>query len=46
MKDGLSFSVLIGIEVIIVDTLHEDRSTSLRLSPQRNMFGVKVAEKN
>lgn len=40
------FSVLVGIEVIIVDTLHKDRCTSVRSSPQRNMFGVKVAEKN
>jgi len=46
MKDGWSFSVLVGIEVIVVDTLHEDRCTSLLSSPQRNMFGVKVAEKN
>jgi len=46
MKDGWSFSVLVGIEGLIVDTSHEDRCTSLRLSPQRNMFGVKVAEKD
>jgi len=46
MKDGWSFSVLVGVKVIIVDTLHEDRCTSLHSSPQRNVFGVKVAAKN
>jgi hypothetical protein len=46
MKDAWSFSVLFGIEVIIVDTLLEDRCTSLRSFPQRNAFGVNVAEKS